>query len=625
MSRPDDVLALRTALARALASARPASADTLWRFVRLAYGLAVPRRAVCPGHAAPWTYLERAILAPGRDLVVWACRGGAKTELGSVAAHLDALLHPGIQTRILGGSLDQSEKMYEYLLAKWTGPFARLLARPPTARRTELVTGSVIEVLAQSPRSVRGQRVHRLKCDEVDEFAPDVWQAAQFVTQSGPGADGAWIPAHMEVFSTMHRPFGPMARLVDALGAGAADASSDGNRARDAFRARDVSRGSHGPCADALSRVEPRPARPRDRAQIDAAPNERRRTGDGSTRVVAPEAGSRDGAGDGARECPATYVAGSHVAGSNAAPPKSPLLLTWCLWEVIEKCTPDRSCSRCALAPDCGGRAREAEGYFPIDDALAARARASREAWESEMLCLRPRTDGRVFPGFDPARHVAPVAWSPDAPLYRALDFGYANPFVCLWVQVAQRQCGPRARDASPARDVSRGSRSACSDAGPDFAGVQVRVLAEYVARERPIAHHARVMAARDPGPVTATYADPAGWQRSDVTGTGPCLELGRMGIRVRTPRAGILEGVELVRRLLKDSPGGPGLVIDPRCTWLIRAMQEYHWDENPDGLRGERPAKDGPDHAIDALRYLVTGLFARLPGAARPLSEPRP
>ncbi len=218
---------------------------------------------------------------------------------------------------------------------------------------------------------------------------------------------------------------------------------------------------------------------------------------------------------------------------------------------------------------------------------MAQKARASRQAWEAEMLCLRPRADGLVFSDFDASRHVAPVAYDPALPLYRAIDFGYANPFVCLWVQV---KASHLAAHACGARTCGRNA---------DLSGVQLRVVAEYVARERPVAEHARHMAVRDPGPVLATYADPAGWQRSDVTGTGPCQELAALGMKVRTPHAGILEGVELVRRLLKDRPAadGPGLVIDPSCRWLTRAFQEYHWDESASGRLSERPAKDGADH----------------------------
>jgi hypothetical protein len=554
---------VRASLARALVSAQPHSRRALWEFVRATYGLAVPRRRVCPGHAAPMDYLAQAILEPGRDLVVWASRGGAKTELGSVAAHLDSILRPGCQTRILGGSLDQSEKMYEYLTRKWDGPFAALLAREPTARRTELANGSAIEVLTQSPRSVRGHRVHRLKCDEVDEFSPEVWQAAQFITQSSPGTDGRWIAAQMDVFSTMHRPFGPMAELVDRVLQRGTPATAGKLRAECGVNGDGENRG--GPFSTPHSELR--------------TPNSALRT--------------------------------PHSL--------SPLLLKWCLWEVIEPCPAERSCSRCPLAGDCEGRARGADGYFPIDDAIAQKARASRQAWEAEMLCLRPRAEGLVFPDFSPAHHVAPVRYDPGLPLYRAIDFGYANPFVCLWVQV-RGQCG--VWNAAGGMKDLRSPLTPHSELGtphfpgPDLSGVQLRVVAEYVERERPVSQHAREMAARDPGPVLATYADPAGWQRSDITGTGPCQELARLGLRVRTPRAGILEGVEMLRRLLKERPAaaGPGLVVDPSCRWLARAFQEYHWQDGPEGRR-EVPAKDGADHPIDALRYLVTGLFLRRGG----------
>jgi len=96
---PQAITSLRSGLAQALARARPESPDALWYFVLTAYNLAVPRRAICPDHQAPFEYLVRAVLDPGRDVVVWACRGGAKTELGAIAAHLDSILRPGCQTR----------------------------------------------------------------------------------------------------------------------------------------------------------------------------------------------------------------------------------------------------------------------------------------------------------------------------------------------------------------------------------------------------------------------------------------------------------------------------------------------------------------------------------------------
>jgi len=67
---PKAVAQLRSGLAQALARARPASPEALWHFVLTAYGLAVPRRAVCPEHQAPFEYLRRAVLEPGQDLII---------------------------------------------------------------------------------------------------------------------------------------------------------------------------------------------------------------------------------------------------------------------------------------------------------------------------------------------------------------------------------------------------------------------------------------------------------------------------------------------------------------------------------------------------------------------------
>ena len=90
--------------------------DALHAWVKLFAGLDVPRQSVCPDHAPPFDYLRRSYFEPASDQVVWAPRGGGKTRLAAAATLLDLLHKPGTQARILGGSLEQSMKMWDYLL-----------------------------------------------------------------------------------------------------------------------------------------------------------------------------------------------------------------------------------------------------------------------------------------------------------------------------------------------------------------------------------------------------------------------------------------------------------------------------------------------------------------------------
>ncbi len=257
-----------------------------------------------------------------------------------------------------------------------------------------------------------------------------------------------------------------------------------------------------------------------------------------------------------------------------SAPQLHTPIFKWCVWEVIEKCV-DRSCSQCPLWSDCRGKAKAASGYLKIDDCIMQMRRASRAGWEAEMLCLRPSLDNVVFGEFDRTVHVLPIDYDPNLPLYRALDFGFVNPFVCLWIQV-------------------------------DRSGV-VRVVDEYVRSRATIDMHATQVKARTPVPeeqVAATFCDPAGSSVNDITGTSVMRELRALGINVRSRRSGILEGIELIRRAIRSGDGQSKLVISSRCPRLIEAMECYHYSETS-RIPSELPLKDGLyDHPIDALRY---------------------
>lgn len=170
-----------------------------------------------PGAYLVHAYFERGAAEGGGDCVVWANRGGGKTMLGAVATVLDLLFKPGVQVRVLGGSLEQARKMYEHLTGLLDRPGLRggggVLAGEPTQREVRLAHGSGAAILAGSQRSVRGVRVQKLRCDEVEELDPEVWSAAQMTTRSVWCGD-EYVRGTVEALSTMHRPFGLMSSLV---------------------------------------------------------------------------------------------------------------------------------------------------------------------------------------------------------------------------------------------------------------------------------------------------------------------------------------------------------------------------------------------------------------------------
>jgi len=256
-------------------------------------------------------------------------------------------------------------------------------------------------------------------------------------------------------------------------------------------------------------------------------------------------------------------------------------LFRWSVLDVLEHCPPARACGSCPLWGDCAGRARQARGFVAIDDAIAQMSRVSREAWSAEMLCERPSTADRVFPEFDASTHVRPfdAARFAGGRWVAGIDFGYRAPTVLLWAWL------------DPARDV-------------------LHVVDEHVEAERTVRRHIDAARSR-PWPAPEWIAaDPAGNARNDQSGVSTIRVWREAGFRVRWRSATIEEGVELVRARLRAADGSVRLVIHPRCARLIESLVTYHFD--PADPLNPAPVKDGPDHAADALRYLVAMLDTR-------------
>ncbi|MBI9015731.1 MAG: hypothetical protein JEZ07_00585 [Phycisphaerae bacterium] len=347
---------------------RPSSREQVAAYAEAFLGLKLSVNSVCKEHNTPLDYLSYSLLNnDNKDIVVWSCRGGGKTQLAAAASLLECVFLPRCQVRILGGSQQQSQRMYEYVQQGLMGGYEEMVDGKITQNICRFVNGSSVQALTQSQSSVRGHHVQRLRCDEVEMFDEDVWQAAQFVTQSKNN-----ISARLEVLSTMHRPTGLMSKIIKNAQQGDAE------------------------------------------------------------------------------------------------------IFKWCLFDVIEKCV-GRSCSRCALLADCRGRAKQAGGHYKIDDAIAQKRRASKAGWQSEMLCKRPSVQDLVFAEFDADINVGDVAYREGLETYRAIDFGFSNPFACLLIQV-------------------------------DSDGM-VFVVDKYVRRRATISEHVRVMRERWPYRVRAPGA----------------------------------------------------------------------------------------------------------------------
>ncbi|MBW8002504.1 MAG: hypothetical protein FVQ80_10850 [Planctomycetes bacterium] len=453
----------------------PKTKTDLKNYIKVFLGLTIPDKKICHDHDSPMDYLWHSFSAdfskpikPNADAVIWANRSGGKTELAAIATLLDCIFKPNCQVRILGGSGEQSSRMYDYLVNFLYNGFEQFLKGNVLKGKCGFINGSKVEVLTQSATSVRGLHVQKLRCDEVELFDEDVFAAAKFTTHSIDNVTSA-----MEVISTMHKPYGLMQKVI-----------------------------------------------------------------------------------------------------TNAQNLNTPIF-KWCMWEVIEKCI-GRNCSQCKLSEDCQGKAKHANGYLKIDDCITQMQRASRASFESEMLCKKPNTENVVFEQFNPDQHIKPIDYDTAFPIYRTLDFGFANPFVCLWIQV-------------------------------DSDGV-VRVIDEYLRSRATIAVHAEQLKARTPcceEKIAATFCDPAGAAANDVTGTGPVRELRSLGLHLKYRKSRIIEGIELIRRAIKTGDGKNRLIISPKCPRLIEAMQCYHYPDNQMAIAAELPEKDGVyDHPIDALRY---------------------
>lgn len=205
---------------------------------------------------------------------------------------------------------------------------------------------------------------------------------------------------------------------------------------------------------------------------------------------------------------------------------------------------------------------------------LEAERRGSGDmSFRQEYCCAFEVVEGLVYPEL--ARCVVP---GPAPELKRkvgGIDFGYRNPFAAIW-------------------------------GGVDRDGV-LWLTGQHYCRQRPLSHHAAHLPRK-----VEWFADPSG--------AGEIAELRCAGFLVNKAKNAVGPGIAAVQARIHN---GTLRILKGACPDLVHEAELYCYSQAP-GQHGEQPVPEY-DHALDALRYLVSRLDDRRQVQRPVATEPPP
>ncbi len=192
------------------------------------------------------------------------------------------------------------------------------------------------------------------------------------------------------------------------------------------------------------------------------------------------------------------------------------------------------------------------------------------------IWCL---ADGAIYDEFDQDAHVIkpfniPYTWD----FYRSIDFGFSNPFVCLW-------------------------------GAYDKKNKTLYIYDEYYKNKDLMENHAKQIKKRDVMDVDGMNL-PIHWTSTDGDWDPQNInELKKYGIYIKHAIKDANKlGISRVKSLLKiQEDGKPRLFVFNNCKNLIKEFGLYHWKKSRDSQNLSEEPEKKDDHSMDCLKYLVS------------------
>ena len=168
------------------------------------------------------------------------------------------------------------------------------------------------------------------------------------------------------------------------------------------------------------------------------------------------------------------------------------------------------------------------------------------------------------------------VQYNPQWKTYAAIDWGWNDPKVCLFIQHDERN------DIIYIIDEIHQSKMTNED-------FYSRILSRGYK-------------------IDEWVCDQAGKQQNDDGFSSVQFFRGR-GIRFRTRSTKIAYGIPLVRSYIRDGLGRRRLITSERCKRTIDEFKSYRYPEKDGTVTGDNPM-DENNHAMDALRYFFVNIL---------------